>query len=90
LVEGWRFAAGFLGSGLCVVLLACDFDAAFLRTVGFFEAGAAAPDETRDECFARCFVVFFGVEASAIEESANAAISAATSSLIAFLAMQLR
>ena len=41
---------------------------------------AAAPDDTRVECLARCFTTFFGA-ASATEAAANATSSAARSTL---------
>jgi hypothetical protein len=45
---------------------------------GFFPVCAGAPDDTREECFARC-LVFFGAAASAIDDIVNAATSATTS-----------
>ena len=53
-------------------------EAAGFFGAGFFAVVAAAPDETRDECFGRCLMVVFfgGVVASAIDDSANVAMSA--------------
>src|SRR4051812_17631789 len=83
LVVGRRFAGGF-GRGFTVALdFACVpvFGAAFLFAAGVFPVVATAPEETRDECFVRC-LVFFGVAASAIDDSANAAIRTATNIFI--------
>jgi len=48
--------------------------------VVFAPVVAAAPDETRVECFARCFTTFLGA-ASATEAAAKATSSAARSTL---------
>ena len=86
LVDGCDFAGAFFAAGFVAVEL--DFagvvDDFFLAPAAFVDeaAGAAAPDATRDECFVRCRVVFFGVAASATDDSAKAAISATTSILI--------
>ena len=95
LVVGRRFAGVFLAAGLCdvealalVLAPVPAFATAFLFVAGFLVVVAAAPDATRDECFTRC-LVFFGVAASAIDDSANAATSAATSSFSALRAMGL-
>ena len=68
--------------GFFVVCFAARFFVApgFVAAAFFFAAGAlavvaATPDDTRDECLARCRV-FFGAAASAIDDSANAAINA--------------
>ena len=55
--------------------VAPGFVAAFFFAAGALAVVAATPDDTRDECFARCRV-FFGAAASAIDDSANAAIKA--------------
>src|SRR5476649_1614654 len=86
-VVGRRFAGAFLTAGFCAALFACTrvrdlAAAAFFFAAGFLPAVAGAPDTTRDECFARCLTAFFGAAASAIDDSANAAISAATSIFI--------
>jgi hypothetical protein len=52
-------------------------------------AGAGAPEATREECFVRC-LVFFGVAACAVDDSANAATSATTNILIVLRIMRLR
>ena len=44
--------------------------------------GSGSADDTRDECLVRCLVLFFGVAASAVDVSANAAIRATTSIFI--------
>src|SRR3954447_1038015 len=83
LVVGRRFAGGF-GSGFTDELaFACVpvFGAAFFFAAGVFPVVATAPEETRDECLVRCRV-FFGAAASAIDDSANAAIRTATNIFI--------
>jgi hypothetical protein len=77
------FAAGFfVVPGL--VATACFFAAA-----DFFAAVAAggAPDDTRDECLARCRV-FFGAAASAIDDSVKAAIRAINRAFIVLRAIR--
>jgi hypothetical protein len=85
LVDGCDFAGAFFAAGFVAVEL--DFAGVvddFLARAALVDeaAGAAAPDATRDECFVRCRVVFFGVAASATDDSAKAAISATTNILI--------
>ena len=97
MVVGRRFAGAVLAAGVFAFPAGAlarvpDFAvAAFFFAPGFLPAVvAAAPDDTRDECFARCRV-FFGAAASAMEEdSANAAISATTSIFIDLRIMRLR
>jgi hypothetical protein len=62
-VVGRRFAGAFLTAGFCAALLACtrvgDFAAdAFFFAAGFLPGVSAAPDATRDECFARHLTAF--------------------------------
>jgi hypothetical protein len=85
LVDGCDFAGAFFAAGFVAVEL--DFAGVvddFLAPAALVDeaAGAAAPDATRDECFVRCRVAFFGVAASATDDSAKAAISATTNILI--------
>lgn len=86
LVDGGVFAGAFFAAGFDAVDV--DFagvaDDVFLAPAAFVDeaAGAAAPEATRDECFVRWRVVFFGVAASATDDSAKAAIIATTSILI--------
>jgi len=70
------FAPGFAAA----FALACFF-AVFFFSAGFVPVVATAPEETRDECLVRCRV-FFGAAASAIDDSANAAIRTATNIFI--------
>ena len=80
LVAGRRFAGAFFAAGAFLAALACAL--AFPVAAFFFAAGflpvVAAPDATREECFARCLVLF-GAAASALDDSANAAMSATAS-----------
>jgi hypothetical protein len=55
-------------------------DVARRFAVVFAPLVAVAPDDTRVECFARCFTTFFGA-ASATEAAANATSSAARNTL---------
>jgi hypothetical protein len=81
-VAGRRFAGAFFAAGALALARARvrAFAVAF-----FFAAGlrpvVAAPDATREECLARC-LVFFGAAASALDDSANAAMSATSSIFI--------
>jgi hypothetical protein len=88
------FVVGRRGAGALFTAVGFDAEArAFARArapAGFFffvaalfPTGAAAPDATREECLTRC-LVFFGAAASATDESATAAISAATNVFILF------
>ena len=63
--------------------------AAFFFPAGVFAAGATAPDDTRDECFAR-WRVFFAEAASATDDRANAAMSTTTSVFSVLRIMGLR
>jgi hypothetical protein len=74
-------AAGFLAAPDFVAVALCFVDA------GFFAAAAGAPDDTREECFARCRV-FFGAAASAIDDSVKAAIRAINRAFIVFRAIR--
>jgi hypothetical protein len=67
---------------------ACE-PAAFFFAAGFLPVCTGAPDETRDECLARC-LVFFGAAASAIDDIVNAATSATTSIFSVLRTMRLR
>ena len=94
LVVGRRVAGAFFpGAPACAALFAfacapaCAVVAFFLAA-GFLPVVALAPDDTRDECFAR-WRVFLGAAASAIDVvSANAAISATTSIFIVLPAIR--
>jgi hypothetical protein len=71
-------------SGLCdeaCALARARAAAARLFVSGLFASGTTAPEATRDECLVRC-LVFFGAAASAVDESAKAAMSATTSIFI--------
>jgi cytochrome bd-type quinol oxidase subunit 1 len=93
LVVGRRFAGAFFAAPACAAPLAfacarAGAVTAFFLAAGFLPVVALAPDETRDECFAR-WRVFFGAAASAIDVvSANAAISAITSIFIVLPAIR--
>jgi hypothetical protein len=96
LVVGRRFAGAFFNAGFFAdpadgFARVPDFAAgAFFFAAGCLPVVAAAPDDTRDECLARC-LVFFGAAASAIEEdSANAASRATTSIFMELRIMRLR
>jgi hypothetical protein len=70
-------------AGVFAALARARVFAAALRRFGvvvFAPLVAAAPDDTRVECLARCFRTFFGA-ASATEAAANATSSAARSTL---------
>ena len=95
-VVGRRFAGAFLAGAFGVVAFGvvrvrvpeaaagAFFLAAGLPAVPLlFEAAPDPPDATRDECFVRCLSGFFGgAAASAIDDSANAAMSATNSIFI--------
>jgi hypothetical protein len=90
LVVGVRLVtAGFFAAGLCAVV-ALAFGADFFLATGaaFFLATvdlllpADAPAETRDECLVRCRTTCFFGAASAIELTANTAMSATSNIFI--------
>jgi hypothetical protein len=82
-VVGLRFVGGRLPVGVCIERFVCErvcerVGGVFFLTAGFRPVVLDAPEETLDECLVRCLTVFFGA-ASAIDGSANAAMSANTS-----------
>jgi hypothetical protein len=83
-VEVFGFAGAFLAAGFdeAVELALAVVPAGFFLGVVCVALVGAAPDETRDECLVRCRVLFFGVAASATDDSAKAAIMATTSIFI--------
>src|SRR5512140_550126 len=92
LVDGRRFAGAFFAPGFCAVAFALAW-VRDLATGAFFLATGArplvtAPDATRDECFTRCRVFFGAVVASAIDDSANVAMSATRSIFSVLRAMR--
>ncbi len=85
-VLGRRFAGVFF---VVLALALGRAGAGFFFADGFAAVVAAAPEETRDECFVRC-LVFVGAAASATEDSAHAATRATTSTFSVLRIMRLR
>jgi len=87
-VAGRRATGAFFLAVDPVFARACELDA-FFFAADFLPVCTGAPDETRDECLARC-LVFFGAAASAIDDIVNAATSATTSIFSVLRTMRLR